>query len=133
MHFPKRHPHGNTPMFPAEGEVALMFLKPYTGLLDDGLIEMLNGSIHMQMFCGVMIDPSKPLKKTCKQLKERHPRNKYHDIDRADLHMPTMPTEGTVAEATKTPSLKKSAILLPPKENRCVLKARGRPVLCPEK
>ena len=85
MHFPKRHPHGNTPMFPAEGEVALMFLKPYTGLLDDGLIEMLNGSIHMQMFCGVMIDPSKPLKKTCKQLKERHPRNKYHDIDRARL------------------------------------------------
>lgn len=61
-HFPKKHPQGNTPLFPPEGEVALMFLKPYTGLSDDGLIEMLNGSIHMQMFCGVLIDPSQPIK-----------------------------------------------------------------------
>lgn len=61
-HFPKKNPQGNTPMFPPEGEVALMFLKPYTGLSDDGLIEMLNGSIHMQMFCGVLIDPSHPVK-----------------------------------------------------------------------
>ncbi|MBJ2192798.1 MAG: DDE transposase, partial [Muribaculaceae bacterium] len=36
-HFPKTHPQGNTPMFPPEGEVALMFLKPYTGQSDDGL------------------------------------------------------------------------------------------------
>ena len=49
-------------MFPPEGEVALMFLKPYTGLSDDGLVEMLNGNIHMQMFCGVLIDPLKPIK-----------------------------------------------------------------------
>lgn len=49
-------------MFPPEGEVALMFLKSYTGLSDDGLAEMLNGSIHMQMFCGVLIDPSRPIK-----------------------------------------------------------------------
>ena len=49
-------------MFPPEGEVALMFLKPYTGQSDDGLIEMLNGNIHMQMFCGVLIDPAKPIK-----------------------------------------------------------------------
>lgn len=62
VHIPKRHPQGNTPMFPPEGEVALMFLKPYTGLSDNCLIEMLNGNIHMQMFCGVLIDPSKPLK-----------------------------------------------------------------------
>ena len=61
-HFPKTHPQGNTPMFPPEGEVALMFLKPYTGQSDDGLIEMLNGNIHMQMFCGVLIDPAKPIK-----------------------------------------------------------------------
>lgn len=123
---------------------------------DDGLIEMLNGSIHMQMFCGVLIDPAKPIKngkivsairqriagaldikelqkllydkwggllkdknlcltdatcyeshlrfptdvkllweccewiqslikKTCKALKERLPRNKYRDIDRDRL------------------------------------------------
>lgn len=61
-HFPKKNPQGNSPMFPPEGEVALMFLKPYTGLSDDGLVEMLNGSIHMQMFCGVLIDPSQPIK-----------------------------------------------------------------------
>ena len=39
-----------------------MFLKPYTGQSDDGLIELLNGSIHMQMFCGVLIDPANPIK-----------------------------------------------------------------------
>ena len=61
-HFPKKHPQGNTTMFPPEGEVALMFLKPYTGLSDNGLVEMLNGNIHMQMFCGVFIDPSNPIK-----------------------------------------------------------------------
>ena len=61
-HFPKKHSRGNTPMFPPDGEIALMFLKPYTGLSDDGLIDMLNGSIHMQMFCGVLIDPSRPIK-----------------------------------------------------------------------
>lgn len=61
-HFPKKHPQGNKTSFPPEGEVALMFLKPYTGLSDDGLVEMLNGSIHMQMFCGVLIDPSRPIK-----------------------------------------------------------------------
>lgn len=60
--FPKKHPQGNKPLFPPEGEVALMFLKSYTGLSDDGLIEMLNGSIHMQMFCGVLIDPQNPIK-----------------------------------------------------------------------
>ena len=155
-HFPRKHPQGNTPLFPPEGELALMFLKAYTGLSDDGLIEMLNGSIHMQMFCGVLIDPGRPIKngrivsairnriatvldirelqevlynrwgdslddkdlcltdatcyeshlryptdvkllweccewlqslvaKTCKALKERQPRNKYHDLDRARL------------------------------------------------
>ena len=155
-HNPKRHPQGNSPMFPPEGEVALMFLKSYTGLSDDGLIEMLNGSVHMQMFCGVLIDPTRPIKngkivsairnriagvlnikelqkvlyerwqgslhdkdlcltdatcyeshlrfptdvkllweccewlqslmsKTCKAQRERLPRNKYRDIDRARL------------------------------------------------
>ena len=49
-------------MFPPEGEIALMFLKSYTGQSDQGLIEMLNGSLHMQMFCGVLIDPKHPLK-----------------------------------------------------------------------
>lgn len=59
---PAKMPQGNKPMFSPEGEIALMFLKPYTGLSDDGLVEMLNGSLHMQMFCGVLIDPSNPIK-----------------------------------------------------------------------
>ena len=37
-------------MFPPEGEIALMFLKSYTGWSDDGLIEMLNGSVYMHLF-----------------------------------------------------------------------------------
>lgn len=61
-HFPQKNPQGNKPMFSPEGEVALMFLKSYTGQSDDGLVEMLNGSIHMQMFCGVLIDPAHPIK-----------------------------------------------------------------------
>lgn len=59
---PQRKPQGNKPNFPPEGEIALMFLKPYTGLSDDGLVEMLNGSIHMQIFCGVLLDPKHPIK-----------------------------------------------------------------------
>ena len=39
-----------------------MFLKSYTGQSDDGLVEMLNGNIYMQMFCGVFIDPDHPIK-----------------------------------------------------------------------
>lgn len=60
--FPKEQPQGKKHLFPPEGEVALMFLKSYTGLSDDGLIELLNGSIHMQLFCGVLIDPQNPIK-----------------------------------------------------------------------
>ena len=62
VRMPVRNPQGRKPMFSPEGEIALMFLKPYTGMSDDGLVEMLNGNIHMQMFCGVLIDPANPLK-----------------------------------------------------------------------
>lgn len=61
-HISPKHPQGNKPLFPPEGEVALMFLKPYLGLSDEGLIQTLNGSIHLQMFCGVLIDPAHPIK-----------------------------------------------------------------------
>lgn len=37
--FTKEHPQGKKHLFPPEGAVALMFLKAYTGLSDDGLIE----------------------------------------------------------------------------------------------
>ena len=55
-----KSPRGKKPLFSAEGESALMFLKSYTGLSDNGLIVMLNGSIHIQIFCGVLIAPSTP-------------------------------------------------------------------------
>ena len=61
-HFHRKGPQGYKPMFPPEGEVGLMFLKSYTALSDDGLVEMLNGSIHMQIFCGVLIDPAELIK-----------------------------------------------------------------------
>ena len=38
-----------------------MFLKMYTGLSCPKLMEQLNGNIHYQMFCDVLIDPMRPL------------------------------------------------------------------------
>ena len=55
---PKR---GRKPYFTPEGKVALMFLKMYTGLSCPRLIEQLNGNIHYQIFCDVIIDPTRPL------------------------------------------------------------------------
>ena len=47
--------------FTPEGKVALMFLKMYTGLSCLKQLEQLNGDIHYQIFCGVIIDPTRPL------------------------------------------------------------------------
>ena len=41
--------------------VALMFLKMYTGLSCPKLMEQLNGNIHYQIFCDVIIAPMRPL------------------------------------------------------------------------
>jgi hypothetical protein len=59
---PKQKPQGNKHMFSLEGEIALMFLKSYTGMSDNRLIEMLNGNFYMQMFCGVLIEPNNTIK-----------------------------------------------------------------------
>ena len=56
---PKR---GAKPYFSPEGKVALMFLKTYTQLSAPKLMEQLNGNIHYQIFCGIRIDPERPLK-----------------------------------------------------------------------
>ena len=42
-------------------KIVLMVLKAYTGFSDRQLVEYLNGNIHYQMFCGIMIDPSFPI------------------------------------------------------------------------
>lgn len=52
---------GRKPYFTPEGKVALMFLKMYTGLSSPKLMEQLNGNIHYQLFCDVIIDPMHPL------------------------------------------------------------------------
>lgn len=52
---------GRKSYFTPEGKVALMFLKMYTGLSSPKLMEQLNGNIHYQMFCDVIIDPIRPL------------------------------------------------------------------------
>lgn len=57
----KESPLGRTCHFSPSGKIALMVLKSYTGLSDQCLIEQLNGNIHYQLFCGIMIDPSAPI------------------------------------------------------------------------
>src|SRR5574344_1549418 len=52
---------GRKSYFTPEGKVALMFLKMYTRLSCPKLMEQLNGNIHYQMFCDVIIDPTHPL------------------------------------------------------------------------
>ncbi|MDD7455990.1 MAG: transposase [Bacteroidales bacterium] len=52
---------GRKPFFTPEGKVALMFLKMYNGMSCPKLMEQLNGNIHYQMFCDVIIDPARPL------------------------------------------------------------------------
>lgn len=48
-------------IFSPSAKIAIMVLKAYTGLSDRHLVEHLNGNLHYQMFCGIMIDPSSPI------------------------------------------------------------------------
>ena len=47
--------------FQNDAKIALMVLKAYTGFSDRQLVEHLNGNIHYQIFCGIMIPPSLPI------------------------------------------------------------------------
>ena len=47
--------------FTPEGKVARMFLKMHTGLRCPKMMEQLNGNIHYQIFCYVIIDLTRPL------------------------------------------------------------------------
>ena len=55
---PKR---GRKSYFTPEGKVALMFLKMKTQMSFPKLMEELNGNIHYQLFCDILIDPTHPL------------------------------------------------------------------------
>ena len=52
---------GRKSYFSPSGKLALLFLKHYSGCSDHRLIKQLNGNLHYQFFCGIMIDPSSPL------------------------------------------------------------------------
>lgn len=52
---------GPKSIFSPRGKIALMLLKHYAGCSDRKLIEQLNGSVHYQIFCDVIIDPLRPL------------------------------------------------------------------------
>ena len=52
---------GRKSYFTPEGKVALMFLKMKTQMSFPKLMEELNGNIHYQMFCDILIDPAHPL------------------------------------------------------------------------
>ena len=52
---------GHRNIFSPSAKIALMVLKAYTGFTDRQLVEHLNGNIHYQIFCGIMISPSLPI------------------------------------------------------------------------
>ena len=55
---PKR---GRKSYFTPEGKVAVVFLKMYTQLSAQKLLEQLNGNVHYQIFCDICINPERPL------------------------------------------------------------------------
>lgn len=57
----KENRKGPQSIFSPRGKIALMFLKHYAGCSDSKLIEHLNGNLHYQLFCDIVISPSVPL------------------------------------------------------------------------
>lgn len=51
----KENKIGRKRIFPPQGMLALMFLKNYSGLSDEKIIEQLNGNIEWQFFCGIYL------------------------------------------------------------------------------
>ena len=57
----KEHKKGPRGIFSPRGKIALMFLKHYVGCSDFKLMEHLNGNIHYQIFCDIVIPLNSPL------------------------------------------------------------------------
>ncbi len=53
---------GRTAIFPAQGKIALQFLKPFTGVSDKRLMERINSDYQFQFFCGIDIPVSSTIK-----------------------------------------------------------------------
>lgn len=58
---PKRQAFHNPTWGAGTVKIALMVLKAYTGFSDRLLVEHLNGNIHYQLLCGIMITPFCPI------------------------------------------------------------------------
>jgi hypothetical protein len=55
----KENKKGPDLIFSPQGMVALMFLKSYVECSDEMLINHLNGNIHFQIFCGILLGPDR--------------------------------------------------------------------------
>lgn len=55
----KENKKGPDLIFGPQGMVALMFLKSYVECSDEMLIGHLNGNIHFQIFCGILLGPER--------------------------------------------------------------------------
>lgn len=49
-------------LFSSRGKLALMFLKNYSSVSDEKLMEQLNGNIYYQIFCDLLLEPGTHLK-----------------------------------------------------------------------
>ena len=58
----KSDTRGKKPIFGLQGEIALMFLKTYSGLSDQKLIDRINTDYHYQYFCRISIIPGNQIK-----------------------------------------------------------------------
>jgi hypothetical protein len=57
----KKEKKGRKSQFCPKGQLALMFLKSYTGVSDHKLIEQLNANIDYQLFCDILLSPGERL------------------------------------------------------------------------
>jgi hypothetical protein len=55
----KENKKGPDLIFGPQGMIALMFLKSYLECSDEMLINHLNGNIHLQIFCGILLGPER--------------------------------------------------------------------------
>lgn len=80
-HMP-RGKRGRRSLFTIEGGLGLMFLKHYLNMSDSKLIERLNSDWQMQMFCGIYIRFTKPIRDKDIVGRWRRFFAKHMDIDR---------------------------------------------------
>lgn len=58
----KKSAKGPASIFSPQGKLGLMFLKHYACCSDERLIEQLNGNVHFQIFCDILLSPEESIK-----------------------------------------------------------------------